>query len=122
MSRLEHCRPGVERLRPTSGRKGRVLVVDDDASLAEMLIIVLRQEGFEGRIQPEELDLPEYRLGGSSPSSEHLARGPAGVGMRQHGLGQVLVDMVMVDVVVVVVRVVVAAWRAAWHRFGGCRG
>jgi len=30
--------------------KGRVLVVDDDASLAEMLIIVLRQEGFEGRI------------------------------------------------------------------------
>ncbi len=30
--------------------KGRVLVVDDDASLAEMLMIVLRQEGFEGRI------------------------------------------------------------------------
>src|SRR6187431_2307023 len=32
------------------GSKGRVLVVDDDASLAEMLMIVLRQEGFEGRI------------------------------------------------------------------------
>jgi len=32
--------------------KGRVLVVDDDASLAEMLMIVLRQEGFEGRICP----------------------------------------------------------------------
>jgi len=30
--------------------KGRVLVVDDDASLAEMLMIVLRQEGFEGKI------------------------------------------------------------------------
>ena len=34
------------------GSKGRVLVVDDDASLAEMLMIVLRQEGFEGRICP----------------------------------------------------------------------
>lgn len=30
--------------------KGRVLVVDDDASLAEMLTIVLRQEGFESRM------------------------------------------------------------------------
>src|SRR3546814_849018 len=30
--------------------KGRVLVVDDDASLAEMLSIVLRQEGFDARI------------------------------------------------------------------------
>jgi len=30
--------------------KGRVLVVDDDASLAEMLTIVLRQEGFESRV------------------------------------------------------------------------
>src|SRR4051794_17005101 len=30
--------------------RGRVLVVDDDASLAEMLTIVLRQEGFEGRV------------------------------------------------------------------------
>src|SRR3954464_15866055 len=28
----------------------RVLVVDDDASLGEMLTIVLRQEGFEGRV------------------------------------------------------------------------
>ncbi|WP_211225707.1 MtrAB system response regulator MtrA [Nocardioides alkalitolerans] len=28
-------------------RRGRILVVDDDASLAEMLTIVLRQEGFE---------------------------------------------------------------------------
>ncbi|MCY7395833.1 MAG: response regulator transcription factor [Nocardioides sp.] len=32
--------------------KGRVLVVDDDASLAEMLSIVLRQEGFDSRICP----------------------------------------------------------------------
>ncbi len=30
--------------------KGRVLVVDDDPSLAEMLAIVLRQEGFESRV------------------------------------------------------------------------
>ncbi len=30
--------------------KGKVLVVDDDASLAEMLTIVLRQEGFESRV------------------------------------------------------------------------
>jgi two-component system response regulator MtrA len=29
------------------GAKGRILVVDDDASLAEMLSIVLRQEGFD---------------------------------------------------------------------------
>jgi len=29
---------------------GRILVVDDDASLAEMLTIVLRQEGFESRM------------------------------------------------------------------------
>ncbi len=32
-----------------SGR-GRVLVVDDDTSLAEMLSIVLRQEGFDSRV------------------------------------------------------------------------
>ncbi|MBZ5734204.1 response regulator transcription factor [Nocardioides sp. TRM66260-LWL] len=32
--------------------KGRILVVDDDASLAEMLTIVLRQEGFEARTCP----------------------------------------------------------------------
>ncbi|UMG93176.1 MtrAB system response regulator MtrA [Nocardioides sp. TF02-7] len=30
--------------------KGRVLVVDDDAPLAEMLEIVLRQEGFDSRV------------------------------------------------------------------------
>ncbi|MFT3872760.1 MAG: MtrAB system response regulator MtrA [Nocardioides sp.] len=30
--------------------KGRVLVVDDDASLAEMLTIVLRQEGFDSLV------------------------------------------------------------------------
>src|SRR5690606_9612300 len=32
------------------GTNGRVLVVDDDASLAEMLTIVLRQEGFDARV------------------------------------------------------------------------
>ena len=30
--------------------RGSVLVVDDDASLAEMLSIVLRQEGFDSRV------------------------------------------------------------------------
>jgi two-component system response regulator MtrA len=32
------------------GHRGRVLVVDDDAALAEMLTIVLRNEGFEPRV------------------------------------------------------------------------
>jgi len=32
--------------------RGRVLVVDDDAALAEMLTIVLRQEGFDSRVCP----------------------------------------------------------------------
>jgi len=35
---------------PEVATKGRILVVDDDASLAEMLTIVLRQEGFESRM------------------------------------------------------------------------
>lgn len=35
---------------PDPTGKGRILVVDDDASLAEMLTIVLRQEGFESRM------------------------------------------------------------------------
>jgi two-component system response regulator MtrA len=42
--------------------KGRILVVDDDASLAEMLTIVLRQEGFESRIVARgELAMAEFR-------------------------------------------------------------
>jgi len=42
--------------------KGRVLVVDDDASLAEMLTIVLRQEGFDSRVCPRgDLALAEFR-------------------------------------------------------------
>ncbi len=32
------------------GGRGRVLVVDDDAALAEMLTIVLRNEGFDARV------------------------------------------------------------------------
>ena len=35
---------------PVETARGSVLVVDDDASLAEMLSIVLRQEGFDSRI------------------------------------------------------------------------
>jgi two-component system, OmpR family, response regulator MtrA len=35
-----------------NGVRGRVLVVDDDAALAEMLGIVLRNEGFESRVCP----------------------------------------------------------------------
>jgi len=34
----------------TDGARGRILVVDDDASLAEMLSIVLRQEGFDSEL------------------------------------------------------------------------
>ena len=34
------------------GGRGRVLVVDDDAALAEMLGIVLRNEGFDSRVCP----------------------------------------------------------------------
>jgi len=35
---------------PDLATRGRVLVVDDDASLAEMLSIVLRQEGFDSQL------------------------------------------------------------------------
>jgi two-component system response regulator MtrA len=35
---------------PEQGNRGRVLVVDDDAALSEMLTIVLRNEGFEPRV------------------------------------------------------------------------
>ena len=42
--------------------KGRILVVDDDASLAEMLTIVLRQEGFESRMCGRgDLAMDEFR-------------------------------------------------------------
>ena len=42
--------------------KGRVLVVDDDAALAEMLTIVLRQEGFDSRMCTRgDLALAEFR-------------------------------------------------------------
>ena len=42
--------------------KGRILVVDDDASLAEMLTIVLRQEGFESRMVTRgDLAMEEFR-------------------------------------------------------------
>jgi two-component system response regulator MtrA len=42
--------------------KGRVLVVDDDASLAEMLTIVLRQEGFDSRMCGRgDLAIDEFR-------------------------------------------------------------
>jgi two-component system response regulator MtrA len=47
---------------PEYGGKGRVLVVDDDASLAEMLTIVLRQEGFDSRVCARgDLALAEFR-------------------------------------------------------------
>jgi two-component system response regulator MtrA len=44
------------------GGRGRVLVVDDDAALAEMLTIVLRNEGFDSRVCPTgERALAEFR-------------------------------------------------------------
>ena len=43
--------------------KGRVLVVDDDAALAEMLTIVLRQEGFDSRMCTRgDVALDEFRV------------------------------------------------------------
>ena len=48
------CSGKIEAMSQTSNgslaTKGRVLVVDDDAALAEMLTIVLRQEGFDSRM------------------------------------------------------------------------
>src|SRR6187551_3599861 len=42
--------------------RGRILVVDDDASLAEMLTIVLRQEGFDSRMCGRgDLAMDEFR-------------------------------------------------------------
>jgi two-component system, OmpR family, response regulator MtrA len=47
---------------PEQGNRGRVLVVDDDAALAEMLTIVLRNEGFEPRVCPTgDQALPVFR-------------------------------------------------------------
>jgi two-component system response regulator MtrA len=44
------------------GGRGRVLVVDDDAALAEMLTIVLRNEGFDSRVCPSgDHALAEFR-------------------------------------------------------------
>ena len=48
-----------------AANRGKVLVVDDDAALAEMLAIVLRNEGFDSRVCPTGdralSDLREYR-------------------------------------------------------------
>jgi two-component system response regulator MtrA len=47
---------------PGAGGRGRVLVVDDDAALAEMLGIVLRNEGFDSRVCPTgDRALAEFR-------------------------------------------------------------
>jgi two-component system response regulator MtrA len=47
------------------GNRGKVLVVDDDAALSEMLTIVLRTEGFESKVCPSGeqamADFREYR-------------------------------------------------------------
>ena len=43
---VAHAEPGA------TGGRGRVLVVDDDAALAEMLTLVLQNEGFHSRIVP----------------------------------------------------------------------
>jgi two-component system response regulator MtrA len=37
-------------MEPARSQRGRILVVDDDSSLSEMLTIVLRNEGFESRV------------------------------------------------------------------------
>ena len=52
--------------------KGRVLVVDDDAALAEMLGIVLRGEGFDQRFEQSAI----MSLDGSEPGE--VGRRPLG--------------------------------------------
>jgi two-component system response regulator MtrA len=45
-----------------TGNRGKVLVVDDDAALSEMLTIVLRTEGFDSRVCPSgEKAMAEFR-------------------------------------------------------------
>jgi two-component system response regulator MtrA len=52
----------VESTGPAQAGRGRVLVVDDDAALAEMLGIVLRNEGFDSRVCPTgDRALAEFR-------------------------------------------------------------
>ena len=53
----------VERLVHTEATaRGKVLVVDDDAALSEMLTIVLRNEGFDSRVCPSgDRALEEFR-------------------------------------------------------------
>jgi two-component system response regulator MtrA len=55
----------VDVTNPEAGNRGKVLVVDDDAALAEMLTIVLRNEGFDSRVCPTGdralTDLRDYR-------------------------------------------------------------
>jgi two-component system response regulator MtrA len=47
---------------PEVAARGKVLVVDDDAALSEMLTIVLRNEGFESRVCPTgERALADFR-------------------------------------------------------------
>jgi two-component system response regulator MtrA len=47
---------------PEVATRGKVLVVDDDAALSEMLTIVLRNEGFESRVCPTgDRALAEFR-------------------------------------------------------------
>ena len=54
--------PPGEPPEPGTAGRGRVLVVDDDAALAEMLTIVLRQEGFECRMCTRgDLAMAEFR-------------------------------------------------------------
>ncbi len=42
--------PNMNTTAPDANARARVLVVDDDASLSEMLSLVLRQEGFDSRM------------------------------------------------------------------------
>ena len=54
--------------------RGRVLVVDDDAALAEMLTIVLRQEGFECRVCPSgDRAMADFAVNRQSPCERSYA-------------------------------------------------
>ncbi|GAA3313083.1 hypothetical protein GCM10020219_024390 [Nonomuraea dietziae] len=64
--------------------KGRVLVVDDDAALAEMLGIVLRGEGFEPSFVSDG-DKGPRRVPGYAPGSGTARPDASGGGRHRRG-------------------------------------
>ena len=71
------------------GVTGRILVVDDDPALAEMLTIVLQGEGYAVGVCADGTSaLAAYRDVGKCEVAVHIAHGPAyGFGIEQHDSG-----------------------------------